>query len=250
MDRTEKVLHWLDGTPYGKKISSSYDDDENDDGFFLTSSDGSERSRRNMMPNWEEETYTVDSESTVSSFSEDSIETFLAGHNDVFSSIFHEENDSRLQINPIGKQDKKSQQNGVVISKTILGLQVEQVKWSTLNNDLLLKVENILIPVHRNLLSAHSDHVRSKLKKRSDDLILTVRGKLHHVKAILEMVYGCGWNIDKDNVDELIKICEQLKIKQILDECKNYKKMTSNLSGGERNRKLTRTKSLKNLLGF
>lgn len=199
MKQTDKVQHWLNGNPYGNKHPPSLEGDE-----FFSSSEGNETLSTTLL----EASYaTVESESSLTSFSETSTE--LDDTDSVFVSMNNQDSD-------------------VVISKTILGLKVEKVKWNTSNSDLLLRVEDTLLPVHRNLLSAHSDHVRSKLKKRNDDLIFPVRGKLSHVKVILEALYGCDWDVDENNVDDVIKICKHLKIKSLLEKCKNLKKLLFN----------------------
>uniref|UniRef100_A0A7M5X451 BTB domain-containing protein n=1 Tax=Clytia hemisphaerica TaxID=252671 RepID=A0A7M5X451_9CNID len=163
------------------------------------------------------------SRSTVSDFSSSDEESLYDEYEDndsVFGSIINEDQ-FNLNISDTNKRGKLT--SDVVISKTIQGFEVLKVKWNTLNNDLLLKVENKLFPVHKNLLTAQSSFLNDRLKN-NDDLILEIPGTIAEVTVVLEIIYECEWSLNENNVNGVLKICKYLKLKSIVGDCEQYKK--------------------------
>lgn len=179
----------------------------------------------------------TDSVSSDSSFSDDDDEyTSDEEENDDNDSVFGSiVDDNQLGVPQNILKNREKLYSDLIISKTIQGLEVLKVKWNTLNNDLLLKVENKLLPVHRDLLASHSAYLNERLAKNSDDLIIEVQGSIADVTVLLEIIYECGWNLNENNVNGVLKACKHLQMKSgLLKECEQYKKFlqrTSSNSG-------------------
>ena len=177
----------------------------------------------------------TDSILSDSSFNDDDDDEYSSDEDDndsVFGSIV-DDNQLGVPQNLLSNRDKLN--SDLIISKTIQGLEVLKVKWNTLNNDLLLKVENKLLPVHRDLLASHSAYLNERLARDSDDLIIEVQGSIADVSVLLEIIYECGWSISENNVNGVLKACKHLQMKSsLLNECEQYKKFlqrTSSNSG-------------------
>ena len=170
-----------------------------------------------------------DSVSSDSSFDDSADEDDI---DSVFGSII---DDCQLGVPQNLVNNREKLNSDLVISKTIQGLEVLKVKWNTSNNDLLLKVENKLFPVHKSLLTSHSAYLNERLSKDSDELIVDVQGSIADVTVLLGIIYECGWSLNENNVDGVLKACKLLRMKGIVhDECEQYKKFlqrtsTSNL---------------------
>ena len=229
MDKTEKVNRWLNGNQF-----SSVELDENDDEFstlfydkgkqvFTSSSACPCRVPAGMNYELQKQGEFLElvSDSSLSSFSED------YDDENVFSTMIEPRGDCTADTLHQQSNERERFLSDIVISKTINGLDVLRVKWDTRESDLLLKVDNVLIPVHRNFLSFNSRYFNLKLKN-NDDLIIQIDSTAasNHVTIALEALYNCAWNINDSNVDDIIKICEHWKTKCLLERCKHFRKFS------------------------
>jgi len=234
--RNQRITKWLN--------ENSLDKDEEKLPYFYI------ESFEQNLPISLEKNESSDSVSTFPSSSSSDDDKYIEEieeNDSVFDSICCDKDHKERMEGNLNIRDKLN--SDIVISKTIQGLEVVAVKWNTLNNDLLLKVENKLLPVHKSLLTSHSLSLREKLKK-SDDLIVTVPGTISDVTAILEVIYDCEWRIDKQNIDNVLKICKSLKLKNVLTDCQEYKKFLQRNNRFSSSNKRRASKKLKDLFSW
>ena len=249
--KSERITKWLDeNTPEKEDLCLPY--------FYIENLDRSLSQSKNPHNEQSQQSYSAtpttdfvhqlktvnsdnasiesDSVSSDSSFSDDDDDDYTSDEEEddndsVFGTIV---GDNQLGVPQNASKNRDKLYSDLIISKTIQGFEVLKVKWNTLNNDLLLKAENKLLPVHRDLLASHSAHLNERLKN-SDDLIIEVQGSIADVTVLLEIIYECGWSLTENNVNGVIKACKHLQMKSdLIKECEQYKKFlqrTSSNSG-------------------
>lgn len=107
-------------------------------------------------------------------------------------------------------------------SVRIKGLRIEHVQWKHTGSDLLLKVENRLFPVHREMLSNHSLKLKLTLEENPNEFILELYENLDDIKLGLNLLYGCTQIITESNVKGLMHIGKKYNIDLLIQACDKY----------------------------
>lgn len=207
LDRGEMIANWLNNLP---RVTGEGCEKWDSNNFFMSSDD--EDNEDSMTNPSYSESECSDPSCEVCVYNQTCAEN--VGNDDVFQAANTINNELNLDVD--FRQRLISN-----VSVRIMGCHVEKVQWDKRDSDLLLKINESLFPVHREVLSSHSQVLQYMVLK-NDELILQLHENITHMKTILDYLYGFKLELNDSNVNQILTLSRRFGINAVTEKCKQY----------------------------